>query len=51
MKTARWTARTTLVDVVKAIVEHIDNPDIDYAINFGSFFLLETKSIISFIFL
>jgi hypothetical protein len=35
MKTARWKNGTTLVEVVKAIVEHIDNPDIDYSINHG----------------
>jgi hypothetical protein len=35
MKTARWKNGTTLVEVVKAIVEHIDNPDIDYSTNFG----------------
>jgi len=34
-KTARWKIGTTLVEVVKATVEHIDNPDIDYSINHG----------------
>jgi hypothetical protein len=28
-KTAQWTMRTSLVDVVKAIVERIDTPDLD----------------------
>jgi hypothetical protein len=35
MKTARWKAGTTLVEVVKAIVEHVDKPDIDYSIDIG----------------
>lgn len=34
-RTARWKKGTTLVDVVKAIVKHIDEPDPDYAITFG----------------
>ncbi|UJR14867.1 hypothetical protein I4U23_001852 [Adineta vaga] len=33
MRTARWKPNTTLVEVVKAVVEHIDNPDIDYSVN------------------
>ncbi|CAF1173176.1 unnamed protein product [Rotaria sordida] len=32
-KATRWKSGTTLIDVVKAIVEHIDNPDIDYSVN------------------
>ncbi|CAF4713776.1 unnamed protein product [Rotaria sp. Silwood2] len=32
-KTTRWKHGATLIDVVKAVVEHIDNPDIDYAGN------------------
>ncbi|CAF3695332.1 unnamed protein product [Rotaria sp. Silwood1] len=32
-KTTRWKHGTTLIDVVKAVVEHIDNPDIDYSVN------------------
>ncbi|CAF2738780.1 unnamed protein product [Rotaria sp. Silwood2] len=34
-KTTRWKHGTTLIDVVKAVVEHIDNPDIDYSVNAG----------------
>lgn len=34
-RTARWKSGTTLVDVVKAIVRHLDEPDPDYAVNFG----------------
>jgi hypothetical protein len=29
------------VDVVKAIVKHLDEPDPDYAVNFGKIFLRE----------
>jgi hypothetical protein len=39
MKTARWKQGTTLVEVVKAIVEHIDHPDIDYSTDFSKFYL------------
>jgi hypothetical protein len=38
MKTARWKIGTTLIEVVKATVEHIDNPDIDYSVNLGELF-------------
>jgi hypothetical protein len=38
MKTMRWMNTTSLVDVVKAIVERIDEPDVDCPINHGSFF-------------
>jgi hypothetical protein len=34
-RTARWKKGTTLVDIVKAIVKHLDEPDADYAVNFG----------------
>jgi hypothetical protein len=34
-KTARWKVGTTLVEVVKAVTEHIDNPDADYAVTLG----------------
>ena len=37
-RTARWKQGTTLVDVVKAIVKHIDEPDPDYAVNYGKVF-------------
>jgi hypothetical protein len=36
--TARWNNDTSLVEVVKAIVERIDKPDIDYSKNPGLFF-------------
>jgi hypothetical protein len=39
MKTVRWTNNTSLVDVVKAIVERIDKPNIDYSKNQGSFII------------
>jgi hypothetical protein len=42
MKTARWKIGTTLVEVVKATVEHIDNPDIDYSVNLGELFSLKS---------
>ena len=44
-KTARWKIGTTLVEVVKAIVEHIDHPDIDYAVNVGKFIRMSRVSI------
>jgi len=41
MKTARWTNTTSLVDVVKTIVERIDEPDINYSINDSPFLFLK----------
>ena len=35
VKTAKWTARTPLTEVVKAVVDHIDHPDIDYSASVG----------------
>lgn len=32
-KTAKWTNKTSLVEVVKAVIIHIDNPDIDYSLS------------------
>jgi len=37
MKTARWMNTTSLIEVVKAIVERIDKIDIDYLLNDGPF--------------
>jgi len=34
-KTAKWTSKTSLVDVVRAVIQHIDEPDIDYALSFS----------------
>jgi hypothetical protein len=34
-KTAKWTAITPLTEVIKAVVNHVDNPDIDYAASLG----------------
>ena len=34
-KTAKWTMATSLVEVVKAVVDHIDSPNIDYSLSFG----------------
>jgi len=34
-KTVKWKADNSLVDVIKAIVEHIDHPDIDYSLSPG----------------
>jgi hypothetical protein len=36
IKTAKWTSKTSLVDVVKAVTDRIDNPDIDYSFSVGS---------------
>lgn len=38
MRTVRWKPGTTLVDVVRTVVDYIDHPDIDYAVNFGQSF-------------
>ncbi|CAF1340781.1 unnamed protein product [Adineta ricciae] len=32
-KKAKWTATTTLVDVVRAVIAHIDMPDIEYSLS------------------
>ncbi|CAF4130176.1 unnamed protein product [Rotaria sordida] len=32
-KHAKWTNKASLVDVVKAVVQHIDKPDIDYSLS------------------
>jgi hypothetical protein len=32
MKTARWTPTTSLTDVIKYVVDHIDHPDFDNAL-------------------
>ncbi|CAF1027423.1 unnamed protein product [Rotaria sordida] len=32
---SKWKEGTTLVEVVKTIVKHVDNPDADYAANYG----------------
>jgi hypothetical protein len=34
-KTAKWTTTTSLIQVLKAVVDHIDKPDIDYTAEFG----------------
>jgi len=34
-KTAKWTPNTSLTQVLKAVVDHIDKPDIDYTAEFG----------------
>ena len=41
--TAKWTLNTYLVDVVKAIVNHIDHPDVDYAMSPGASLSLPEK--------
>jgi hypothetical protein len=35
VKTAKWKFDTSLVQVIKAVVEHIDQPDIDHSIRAG----------------
>ena len=32
---SRWKQGTTLVEVIKAVVKHLDEPDPDYAITYG----------------
>lgn len=39
-KTAKWTNRTPLVDVITAVTKHIDEPDIEFSLSFGTFFIL-----------
>jgi hypothetical protein len=34
-KTAKWTPTTSLTQVVKAVVDHVDLPNIDYSIRAG----------------
>jgi len=37
-KTAKWSStKVTLVDVIKAVIQHIDKPDIDYSLSLRSF--------------
>ncbi len=50
MKTALWMNTTSLVEVVKAIVERIDEIDIDYLLNDGPFLFLKLTFFINFIF-
>ena len=35
---SRWKKGTTLVDVVKVLVKYMNEPDPDYAVNFGTDF-------------
>jgi hypothetical protein len=44
MRTSRWKEGTTLVEVIKAIVNHLDEPDPDYAVNFGKDFVYQYSS-------
>lgn len=37
---SRWKKGTTLVDVVRVLVKYMNEPDPDYAVNFGRDFLL-----------
>ena len=36
-KTAKWTNRSSLVDVVSAVTKHIDDPNIDQSLSLGGF--------------
>lgn len=36
-KTAKWRNGSSLVDVVSAVTEHIDHPNIDHAMSLGKF--------------
>ncbi len=38
LKTARWSNNTSLIDVIKAIVTRIDEPDIGCPLNKGLYF-------------
>ena len=35
-KTAKWTANTSLIEVIRAVVNYVDHPDVDYSASFGS---------------
>lgn len=37
---SRWKKGTTLVDVVRVVVKYMNEPDADYAVNFGTDFCL-----------
>ena len=42
---SRWRPGTTLVEVVEAVVKHLDEPDPDYAINYGEkYFFKDERS-------
>jgi len=49
-RTSRWKRGTTLADVVKAIVKHLDEPDPDYSVNFGKDFFISSCYIGFFLF-
>lgn len=44
-KTAKWTQDTSLVQVIRAVVDHIDHPNVDYSASFG----LDLKSYVFFL--
>ncbi len=37
---SKWRMGTTLVDLVKVIVRYLNEPDPDYAVNFGKDFMI-----------
>ena len=37
-KQCTWTPTTSLVHAIKAVVDHIDNPNIEYAVSVGTYF-------------
>jgi hypothetical protein len=39
---SRWKERTTLVDVVKVVAKYLNEPDADYAVNFGKDFFISS---------
>ena len=49
--TARWTCLTSLLDVIKAVVERIDKPNIDWPMNQSLFILNSYKLYSNIVFL
>jgi ubiquitin-protein ligase len=47
-KTAKWSNKVSLVDVIKAVIQHIDEPDIDLSLSPRSFLYFYLSRIYSF---
>lgn len=49
-KTAKWSNKISLIDVIKAVIKHIDEPDIDYSLSPRSFIYFYSYKIYSLYF-
>jgi hypothetical protein len=45
---SRWKQGTTLVDVIKVIVKYLNEPDPDYAVNFGKELIISITYLVFF---